>query len=90
MNLLGKISYGIYMYHMMIVVFTIYLVAYLLGLDPKVDRDVGLWGNVLIYSISIALTIGISWLSYEFFENRFIKRKARYSKVISGEAARES
>lgn len=89
MNLLGKISYGIYMYHMMIVVFTIYLVSYMLNLDREVDRNIGLVGNVLIYSISIVLTIFVSWVSYEFFENRFIKKKAKFSKVVSGEAARE-
>ncbi len=90
MNTLGKISYGIYMYHMMIVVFVIYLTAYAFDLSPSVNKDFGIAGNIMIYGLSITLTVLVSWLSYTLLEHRFIKIKSRFSKIKSGEEARDS
>lgn len=41
--------------------------------------------SVLQYVFSIALTIIISGLSYKYFESYFIKKKAKFSKILSGE-----
>ena len=83
-HMLGKISYGIYMYHLIVVTFVVFCFQQVLGRGS----ELGFIENLLIYVLSIGGTILISWLSYEFFELRFIKIKARFSKVISGEEAR--
>lgn len=86
LNFLGKISYGIYMYHMMCIVFVIHVVTKIMGSG----RNLTFWENISIYTLSIALSIFISYLSYEFIEKRFIKLKKGVTRVISGEDARNS
>ncbi len=83
LNYLGKISYGIYMYHNIMIVISLKLVM-LSSLALS-----GVWGNVLLYTLAFGLTIFTATLSYEFFEQRFIKAKMRFSKVLSGENAVE-
>lgn len=85
LNFLGKISYGIYMYHMMCIVFVLHVVTNTIGI-----RNLTLWENILVYSLSITLSIFISYLSYEFFEKRFIHLKKKVTRVISGDDARNS
>lgn len=63
-NYLGKISYGLYMYHQMAMVFVINMLI-----------KFGLLNNIAIYVLSIMLTIFISGLSYKFFEKPFLKMK---------------
>ena len=65
-NYLGKISYGIYMFHWIIIL----LVIQVLGSYLKTDYFTG---NILLYVISIGLTFLISGLSFKYFENRFLK-----------------
>ena len=72
---LGKISYGIYMYHLLIIPFVIKL---LLGFNLN-----SFYFNVLLYPISIVTIIGISYISYEFFEKRFIAVKQKYEQIHS-------
>jgi peptidoglycan/LPS O-acetylase OafA/YrhL len=43
--------------------------------------------DYLLYPVVILLTILIASLSYELFENWFIKKKIKYSKMLSGENA---
>lgn len=81
---LGKISYGLYMYHNTVIAAMLQIVLYV-GL--KLDT---LSGNIIFYTIAVLATILVASTSYEFFEKRFIKAKVRYSKVISGENARET
>ena len=76
-NFLGKISYGLYMYHMMIVVFVIQMVA-------KIHGEIGLKENILIYFCSVGLSILVAWLSYEYFEKLFLKLKPKFTIVKSG------
>lgn len=70
---LGEISYGIYMYHWLI----------LLGLFELdlVSTDNGLLFNAYIYATSIVATIIISYISYHYFEKRFLTIKERFSRV---------
>lgn len=80
MNYLGKISYGIYMYHFMIIPLILcYLINFL-----EMDEG-GLMMNIILYTSTILITIGISSLSYEYFESRFIRMKSRFSTIRSGE-----
>ena len=77
-NYLGKISYGMYMYHSIAIVFSIRLLIKLNILQ-----------NVVLYPLVFALVIFLSTVSYNLFEKRFIIRKAKYSKLISGDSAKE-
>lgn len=71
LNFLGKISYGIYMYHF-VVVFSTYKL-----LDGILDISSNIVFNLLVYSLSIAMTIGISAVSFKYFENPFLKMKRK-------------
>jgi len=77
-NYLGKISYGLYMYHVIAIVFCIQLFKYLGILNYHI---------VLILSC-LLVTIILASLSYKFVEKRFISLKTKYSKVISGDNAK--
>ncbi|MFC5411818.1 acyltransferase family protein [Larkinella bovis] len=74
LHYLGKISFGIYMYHMIAIVIAFKL------LQPVFPGN-----NWFLYSASILLTILLAAASYEWFERRFIKAKLKFSKVISGD-----
>lgn len=80
-NLLGKLSYGIYMYHISI----IYVVLVLFDkMQWQLANTTG--DNLLLYSIIIALTIGISYLSYQYVEKPFLRLKQKFTIVHSGDA----
>lgn len=79
---LGKISYGIYMYHPLAIVIAIVLV------KATVDSPLHTNSNLLIYFASILITTCFSAASYELLEKFFIKKKVSFSRVISGENAR--
>ena len=76
LNYLGKISYGIYMYHQIIIVFFINI---LLKYFNKFEQ----LNNILIYSSSIILTVIVSHLSYAFFEKPILRYKSRFSLFIN-------
>jgi peptidoglycan/LPS O-acetylase OafA/YrhL len=81
---LGKISYGIYMYHLMCITFTIYALDAIFGFQQKLT----VLESAMVYVISLAFTIIIASLSYEYIEKRFIKRKRKFTTVVSGEDAK--
>jgi peptidoglycan/LPS O-acetylase OafA/YrhL len=80
LSYLGKISYGLYMYHNIVLVGMLRLL-----------KDSGLFsfqtvaGNAVYYISTILLTVIIASLSYEFFEKRFLRIKVRFSTVVSGD-----
>jgi peptidoglycan/LPS O-acetylase OafA/YrhL len=82
LNYLGKISYGIYMYHLACIAFAYHLVDYFFQLQFQIQP----WQNLLIYVISISLTLLVSALSYRFIEKPFIQLKDKFSIIKSGEA----
>lgn len=82
LNKLGNISYGIYMYHTICVTICIYTLRSL-GIH---ESNLVLF-NVLMYSSSIGLTIAIAYLSYHYFEKRFLDLKERFMIVKSGSEA---
>jgi peptidoglycan/LPS O-acetylase OafA/YrhL len=73
---LGKISYGLYMYHPLAIVIAIKLLSL-----------AGITAPAFQYLTSVLLTILIAGLSYEYFEAYFIRKKAKHSKILSGEEA---
>lgn len=77
LSYLGKISYGLYMYHQIAIVITIKIL-YSYGFD-----------NILVHYIAgTLLSVIVAALSYELIESKFIKRKVKYSKIISGDNAK--
>ena len=77
-NFLGKISYGLYMYHFMIIP----VILYILNKYKFTTNEFFL--NFIIYSTTILITILVSSLSYYFFENKFIQLKSKFSPIKSG------
>jgi peptidoglycan/LPS O-acetylase OafA/YrhL len=74
MTYLGKISYGTYLYHYPIIrIVSLRLTEYVF------KREISGWQmNIILYVITFVFTIFIATLSYEFFENYFMKMKRRY------------
>ena len=68
LNYLGKISYGLYMYHMIVITL-------LSKLDIFEEFP------LLRIIITVILTVLISSLSYEFFEKRILRLKERFYSV---------
>jgi peptidoglycan/LPS O-acetylase OafA/YrhL len=69
LNFLGKISYGIYMYHMMCI-----------GIAFAIVRAIttnAVLQNILLYLLTIGLTVLVSWLSFDYFESLFLRLKPR-------------
>jgi peptidoglycan/LPS O-acetylase OafA/YrhL len=75
---LGKISYGIYMYHSIFIVLTIKIMVHYDALNTP-----------LLYVVSILSSIGISALSYEYFEKFFLKRKNKFAKIQSTNSGKQ-
>jgi len=77
-DFLGKISYGMYVIHPLIIFFSARI---LKGIEmPAVLK------YIFVYSFVTGVTIFISWLSYEYFEKRFLKIKMKYTTVASSNA----
>jgi peptidoglycan/LPS O-acetylase OafA/YrhL len=70
---LGKISYGLYMYHPLILyaVFAAML-------------HWGFQSHAFTYLVIVGGSILLAWASYEGFEARFIGMKKRFSRIVSG------
>lgn len=83
LDYLGKISYGIYMYHLLAIVFVLHVVR----INFNFPSDLNAWQNLTVYAMSSGLTILISALSYHFFESRFIRMKKKVTTIVSGDSA---
>ena len=73
-NHIGKISYGIYMFHPFIIYITIKILIALNWTSP-----------IFHYVIPTLFTVLASHLSYTFYESFFIKKKKSFSVILSGE-----
>ena len=78
MDFLGKISYGIYVFHPLII---FYLSKLFNGMI-----SIGFFAHLLIYLSVTILTIVVAWLSYQYYEKRFLKMKLRFSIIPSSSA----
>ena len=76
---LGNISYGMYMYHLIVVAFVI---KGLLHFGIQVNNTP--LSQFVVYSTVIVLTVAVSWLSYNYFEKWFLKLKHKFTVVKSG------
>lgn len=73
MNYLGKISYGLYMFHPVAIVIAVKCCVYMNW--P--------WA-ALLYALAFIVTVVLAAVSYHFFEVYFIKKKKQYTLVPSG------
>ncbi|MES2518892.1 MAG: acyltransferase [Bacteroidota bacterium] len=69
---LGKISYGMYMYH---------TIAVVIGVKISMSYH---HSNFVSYPIAFVLTIIMAGLSYQYFEKPFLKLKDKFTTVKSG------
>ncbi|MEI8376493.1 MAG: acyltransferase [Planctomycetota bacterium] len=76
---LGKISYGLYMFHPIAISVALRLLSRL-----------GWTHDIAIYPACTLATIGLAAVSYRFFESPFLRMKDRFAEVVSGESARSA
>jgi peptidoglycan/LPS O-acetylase OafA/YrhL len=78
-NHLGKVSYGIYMYHMIVINFVLFLF-----LKFEIASYLSNWQTIILINlICIIGTILVSHFSYEYFEIPFLRLKNRFRKNYS-------
>lgn len=71
---LGRISYGIYMYHYLV----LYAAIFTLNRTGLPEGDLY---SLLLYLITISLTVILSLLSYRWFESQFLRLKEKYAVI---------
>lgn len=71
---LGKISYGLYIYQTAFIVASIHLIHWAFGHHLSI-----LTFNLILYPLATLLTVGVSALSFHYFEKPFLKLKERFS-----------
>lgn len=76
LDFLGKISFGIYVYHPMV----IYLLSFILA--DSFD-EFPLLKTIMIFATVLLFTILIAHFSYQYFEKRFLRLKTKYTTVKS-------
>lgn len=79
LHYLGKISYGLYMFHPLAIVLCL-----------KILSAQGVTSRLASYLAAFALTIILAALSYHGFEERFLKFKSRFTLIASGSNAKNS
>ena len=77
LDFLGKISYGLYVYQQLV----IFYLGTLIG-DTFNSLNQSLHWAIIIGLVTL-LTILIAWLSYEYFEKRFLRLKEKFAAVPS-------
>ena len=80
LDYLGRISYGLYMYHSLVIVAVLELMLLMHVRD-------GAAGTVLLYALSTCFTIAAASVSYFGFEQRFLSLKKRFT-VVGSSAGR--
>ena len=76
LEFLGKYTYGLYLYHS-ICIFIVYSVVYkVLKFDETITNVI-----FTIPLLSLILSLIVSYLSYEYYEKKFLQLKEKFSKV---------
>lgn len=76
LNYLGKISYGLYMYHGIGIVIAL-----------KLLNLYNIHSSIIQYLFCVLVSILLAGLSYKYFEKYFITLKTKYSVILSGDNA---
>jgi peptidoglycan/LPS O-acetylase OafA/YrhL len=72
---LGRISYGLYVFHATMIVVTLRLLG---ELEPHPALH-----SAIVAVVALTLTIGVAAASYQWFEKPFLKLKIRFQRVRS-------
>lgn len=73
-NFLGSISYGLYVYHWIIIVFFIYILKLFI---PNYKEEMMLF-NIYLYALTITFTILISYFSFRYLEKPLLQIKKKF------------
>jgi len=73
LRFLGKISYGLYMFH--------WIVAQLVIKNFSYHSDNILFSNFILYAMIISITVVVSIASYYLFEMKFLKLKEKFKTI---------
>ena len=76
MSYLGKLSFGIYVYHPLI----IFLASHFFKKTNNLNE---LTYSIFVFGVIITLTIVVSHFSYFYFENHFLRLKSKFSIIHS-------
>jgi peptidoglycan/LPS O-acetylase OafA/YrhL len=76
---LGRISYGLYMYHPAAIAVVLVLLAPVL---PAMGRFTG---DVVVYAAAFGLTTAVAAASYRWFESPFLRLKRRFATIATGD-----
>jgi peptidoglycan/LPS O-acetylase OafA/YrhL len=82
LNSLGRISYGIYMFHPLVIFPCILLLN-----KTGWNRTLPLAYNIVLHLAVVSLTLAVSYFSYQYFEAPWLNLKKRFARVPSGGAA---
>ena len=74
-DFIGKISYGIYVIHPLLIFYYVEVIG--------TFHSNSVFNYLLIYFLTIATTILLAYISYEFYEKKFLKLKERFTTVKS-------
>ncbi len=75
----GKISYGMYVIHPLIIFYFAKIAGHF---NPR-----NVTSYLFVYIVILAATISLAYISYEFYEKRFLKLKAKFT-IIKSSATR--
>ncbi len=78
MDFLGRISYGLYIYHMLV----IWALSFFLK-DKILAIHSNLFRLISIYAMVYGLTIIVAYLSFHYFESYFLRLKEKFAKIHS-------
>lgn len=73
---IGKYTYGLYLYHTLVIMFVLTIASKIMHIDILNARNLYLAGIV-----SFPLSILVSYISYKYFESIFLKIKLRYTHI---------
>jgi peptidoglycan/LPS O-acetylase OafA/YrhL len=74
---LGSISYGVYVFHVLLTSVFAWIVA---TLAPHASRNAAL---ALDFIVAGVLSVSLGWISFRYYESSFLRRRERY-KVLQG------
>ncbi|MGK2863170.1 MAG: acyltransferase family protein [Chitinophagaceae bacterium] len=76
LSFLGKISYGIYLFHIFAIVLAIKICTKLFQQDIT-----SLWQMIILIIVTMIISVFLGWLSYFTIEKFFLRIKERFAKV---------
>jgi peptidoglycan/LPS O-acetylase OafA/YrhL len=78
---LGRISYGLYVYHFIALGIARRLLVAGWNAPPHADCGLGIWA--IEFALGLGLTVLMAWLSYHLYEKQFLRLKKRFSSIES-------